>query len=174
MTSIRSTPAPPVSHQVVELKSGRHASPDKGACVVELASMLAGERFSDHPHSVCPVIASYMRTVNDCLDEEERKELYPYAAAIVGTRGSRPLRLRRGHLCHSWLLGLSGASSPLKRFFARWTSSGEAALLCAKAALRKGGPPLALALADALIAEGAAAEPQEGEAVAAPAVTATA
>jgi hypothetical protein len=67
--AIRSTLAPPVSHQVVELKAGKHASPEKGACVVELASMLAGERFSDHPRSVCPVIASFMRALNDELGD---------------------------------------------------------------------------------------------------------
>jgi hypothetical protein len=141
--------------------------------VVELASMLAGERFSDHPRSVCPVIASYMRTVNDCLDEAERQELYPYAAAIVGTRGSRRLGARRGRLCLSWLQGMGGASSPWGRFFARWMSNGETALLCAKAALREGGAPLALALADALIAEGKPAEPEGEETFASAAVTAT-
>lgn len=174
MTSIRSTPAPPVGHQVVDLRPGRHSSPEQGACVVELASMLAGERFSDHPRSVCPVIASYMRTVNDRLDEEERQELYPYAAAIVGSRGSRRLSVRRGRLCFSWLQGLDGGSSRVGRFFARWVSGSEAAVLCAKAALREGGSPMALALADALIGEGRTAKPRDDEAAAPPAVTATA
>lgn len=165
---------PRASHQTVCLKQGRHSTPDRGACVVELASMLAGERFSDHPRAVCPVIASYMRTLNDCLDEAERQQLYPYAAAIVGTRGSRRLSARRGRLCRSWLQGLGGASSPWGRFFGRWMSKGETALLCAKAALREGGPSLALALVDTLIAEGQVAEPEDEGAVASPAVTAPA
>lgn len=169
--SIRSTPVPPVSHQVVELKPGRHTSPEQGACVVELASMLAGERFSDHPRSVCPVIAAYMRTVNDCLDEDGRQELFPYAAAIVGTRDSRHSSVHRGRLCRVWMQGLGGPSSRWGRFFPGWVSGGEAASLCAKAALREGGPPLALALADALIAAGKAAGSQ-GEAATQAAVTA--
>ena len=37
LMTIRRTPAPPVSHQVVELAPGKHSSPEKGACVVELA-----------------------------------------------------------------------------------------------------------------------------------------
>ena len=34
-----------VNHQTVQLKAGRHRSPEEGACVMELESMLAGERF---------------------------------------------------------------------------------------------------------------------------------
>ena len=52
---------PERSHQTVTIRRGKHASPDRGACVVELASMLAGERFSDHPPTVCPVIAGFLR-----------------------------------------------------------------------------------------------------------------
>ena len=37
------------THQTVKLSRGKHDSPDEGACVMELASMLAGEDFSDHP-----------------------------------------------------------------------------------------------------------------------------
>jgi hypothetical protein len=33
---------------------GQHANPERGVCVMELASMLAGEPFTDHPRSVCP------------------------------------------------------------------------------------------------------------------------
>ena len=49
------------SHQTVRLGRGKHASPTDGVCVMELSSMLAGERFSDRPRSVCPVIASLLR-----------------------------------------------------------------------------------------------------------------
>jgi hypothetical protein len=45
----------PVTHQTIKLSKGKHASPGDGACVMELASMLAAEPFSDHP-AVCPVI----------------------------------------------------------------------------------------------------------------------
>jgi hypothetical protein len=106
----------PVSHQTIQLSKGRHASPEEGACVVELASMLAGERFSDHPTSVCPVIAALMRNYNDRIDDRRRQDLYPYAARIVGTRGSAELeRARTRYLSDciperrsgiwAWLLG---------------------------------------------------------------------
>lgn len=77
-----------MSHQTIQLSKGKHASPEEGACVVELASMLAGEQFSDHPVSVCPVIAAVLRSYNDRADDFRRQDLYPYAAKIVGTRGS--------------------------------------------------------------------------------------
>jgi len=32
---------------------------------MELASMLAGEPFSDHPDSVCPTIAGFLRAYNE-------------------------------------------------------------------------------------------------------------
>jgi hypothetical protein len=37
----------PVSHQTIKLSKGKHRAPEDGACVMELASMLAGESFTD-------------------------------------------------------------------------------------------------------------------------------
>jgi hypothetical protein len=53
---------------------------------MELASMLAGERFSDRPSSVCPVLAALLRAYNDVLDDARRQDLYRFAADSVGTR----------------------------------------------------------------------------------------
>jgi len=49
---------PDTTHQTVRLSRGKHSSPDRGACVMELASMLAGEPFSDRLDCVCPVLGS--------------------------------------------------------------------------------------------------------------------
>src|SRR5437764_13761324 len=76
----------PVTHQTVRLSKGRHSSPEEGACVMELASMLAGEPFTDHPMSVCPVIGSFLRAYNDTVGDERRQDLYAYASRIVGSR----------------------------------------------------------------------------------------
>ena len=76
-------------YQTVELSRGSHGSPDEGACVMELASMLAGERFSDHPKSVSRVIAGFLRAYNDAIDRDRRRDLFACAAAVVGTHGSR-------------------------------------------------------------------------------------
>jgi hypothetical protein len=77
----------PASHQTVKLSEGKHTSPEDGVCVMELASMLAGERFTDRPGSVSSPIAALLRRYNDWLggDEDRRQTLYGYAARVVGT-----------------------------------------------------------------------------------------
>jgi hypothetical protein len=79
----------PVTHQTVRLGKGKHHSPAQGACVMELASMLAGEPFGDHPRSVSRPIAAFLRRYNDLIDDERRQDLYGYAAKAVAT-ASRP------------------------------------------------------------------------------------
>jgi hypothetical protein len=90
------------NHQTVRLAKGRHRSADDGVCVMELASMLSGERFSDHPASVCPTIGAFLRSYNDGLDDEPRQELYRFAATVVGTRASRAVEAARLRLCADW------------------------------------------------------------------------
>ena len=84
----------PVTHQTIRLSKGKHTSKEHGACVMELASMLADEPFSDHPASVCPVIGSLLRAYNDSIDDRRRQDLYGYAAKVVGSRGSARARAR--------------------------------------------------------------------------------
>jgi hypothetical protein len=79
---------PPTSYQTIKLSRGRHSSPEHGACVMELASMLAGESFTDHPRSVSRPIASFLRGYNDLVDDRRRADLYRYAAQAVGTASS--------------------------------------------------------------------------------------
>lgn len=87
------------THQTIKLSKGKHTSPDDGACVMELASMLAGEPFTDHPASVCPVIGSFLRAYNDSIDDSRRQDLYAYASMVVGSRTSADVqRLRAEHL----------------------------------------------------------------------------
>ena len=63
--------------------------------------MLSGERFSDHPSSACPVIASFLRTFNDLVDDECRQELYACAAAVVGSRASKKVQRARAKRLNS-------------------------------------------------------------------------
>jgi hypothetical protein len=92
----------PVSHQTIKLSKGKHSSPDTGACVMELASMLAGESFTDHPHSVCPAIAGFLRSYNDSIDDRRRQDLYPYAAKAVGSRSTPAIERERARRLLSW------------------------------------------------------------------------
>lgn len=99
--------ASPATFQTVTLRVGHHRCPEDGVCVVELASMLAEEQFSDHPRSVSRVIAAIMRCYNDRA-KDRRQDLYGYAAAIVGTAGSPAVERRRVDHCLSELAELEG------------------------------------------------------------------
>jgi hypothetical protein len=92
----------PVSHQTIKLSKGKHSSPETGACVMELASMLAGESFTDHPQSVCPAIAGFLRSYNDSVDDRRRQDLYPYAAKAVGSRTTPVIERERARRLLSW------------------------------------------------------------------------
>jgi hypothetical protein len=87
----------------VRLARGKHASPESGACVMELASMLSGEPFCDHPRSVCPVIAAFLRVYNDELCDHDRPALLAYASSTIGTSGGRSLRRWRHGRLLAWM-----------------------------------------------------------------------
>lgn len=157
------------SHQNVRLFRGNHRSPADGACVMELASILAGEPFSDRPRAVCRVAAAYLRALNDDLDDDTRHALYPYASAAVGTAGGVALERRRANRCrmkHRELRGSTGAigrvigmtlgspakSTPKLEHFAQ-------SLVRAFRRTGRGWEARALAFADELIAMSAPAGP---------------
>jgi hypothetical protein len=82
---------------------------------MELASMLAVEPFSDHPHSVCPVIGAFLRAYNDGLPDDRRQDLYAYAARVVGTASGRRLRRERARRCLLWFAAeIPGSRAPSK------------------------------------------------------------
>jgi hypothetical protein len=96
---------------------------------MELASLLAGEAFSDHPKSVCPVIAAFLRGYNDALPDDERDELYRYAAMVVGSAGPSKARRERARRLARWARG--GQSARGVGLFARaggWTFIARAAV----------------------------------------------
>jgi hypothetical protein len=92
----------PIGYQTITLSKGKHGLPEDGACVMELASMLAGEPFNDHPRSVCPVIGSFLRAYNDRIDDGRRQDLYAYAAKVVGSRASRDVQHARAERLSAW------------------------------------------------------------------------
>ncbi len=90
------------SFQTVRLSRGKHPSPQEGACVMELASMLAGRTFSDSVACVDPAIGGFLRGYNDHLSDELRQDLYRYAARVLDTRGDAELASRRAAMCRTW------------------------------------------------------------------------
>jgi len=142
------------SFQTVRLKPGRHISPEHGVCVMELASMLAGERFTDRPRSVSPVVAEFLRTYNDLVDDQRRQDLYRLAAASVGTRSSSTTERLRA----DWLPNAAGEC--LRDRLAGWLSipahrrAVRAKRVATELAMEPGRHTTALALAEQLIAIG--------------------
>ena len=86
----------------IRLAPGSHSSPREGVCVVELASVLAAEKFSDRPRCVCPVVGAFLRGWNDRAPHAERQRLAPYAALIVGSRQSSQVTRERRDICLAW------------------------------------------------------------------------
>ena len=76
--------APFVPDGVPVLSRGRHRTPRKGACFMEMASFLAGERWSDHPSCTHPVLATLARCVNDMLDDTSRQRIGTMIPEVVG------------------------------------------------------------------------------------------
>jgi hypothetical protein len=73
------------------LSPGRHRSPLRGACFMEFASYLAGERWSDHPACTHGTLAHLARMVNDRTSEAGRARLTPLIPAVVGLTSDDPL-----------------------------------------------------------------------------------
>jgi hypothetical protein len=111
-------------------------------CVMELSSLLAGERFSDQPASVDPVIAALLRIINDVMDGDERRRLIPYASRVIGTAGGLRARRARARICARYVG---------KRVVVRPEPWGARA---ATRALRRADVDGVLALCDRLIAAG--------------------
>ncbi|MFZ0042100.1 MAG: hypothetical protein WAK93_12395 [Solirubrobacteraceae bacterium] len=86
----------------MRLSRGAHKVPDEGACVVELASLLSGEPFSDRPKSVCPALRSFLHGYNDALPDHLREDLYALGSDIVGTRSIAAVTAWRARLCLGW------------------------------------------------------------------------
>jgi hypothetical protein len=108
----------PGTAPLVRLEPGSHRSPSDGVCIVELASMIAGEPFSDSPRCVDRVIAAFLRGWNDRAGYADRQRLHPYASRVVGTGGCRRISRIRRDLCLSWT-GADLDRGPLRRIAAR-------------------------------------------------------
>jgi hypothetical protein len=69
------------------LSAGKHRSPRTGACFMELASLLAGERWSDHPTCTHPLLAAVARLVNDHTSDAGRQRLADLIPSVIGLTG---------------------------------------------------------------------------------------
>jgi len=90
--------------RVKTLKASSHNGPREGMCVLEAASYIAREPWSDHPECVCPVIGAFLRSWNDGLPDAERTTLLlPLLPKLVGTRNPA-MEERRSLMAADWLV----------------------------------------------------------------------
>ncbi len=77
---------PPQALVKVDLAVGKHDKPTQGMCVMEMASLLAKEKFSDHPTCVNEVITRSAQRVNDSVSEADRQRLKKLLPRIMRCR----------------------------------------------------------------------------------------
>lgn len=85
------------------LSRGKHRRPRHGACFMEMASVLAGEQWSDHPGCTHPLLGELARLVNDSSSDRHRSELAVLVPTVVG--------LRPPEEDVRWTLGLTAATA---------------------------------------------------------------
>jgi hypothetical protein len=87
----------------LQLDKGCHGSPDQGLCLLEAAAFVAGEKHTDNPACVSPVLGAFGRSINDQLDNDQRQQLKPLIVQLPGTTGDG-LDEARGYLALDWLV----------------------------------------------------------------------
>lgn len=73
-----------------QLRPGRHRRKRHGVCLMEYTSILAGERFSDHPRCTDPVLAAIARAVNDYSSDGSRQRLAILATDLAAASPAGP------------------------------------------------------------------------------------
>jgi len=99
------------------LSKGKHRSPRKGACFMEYASFLAGERWSDHPRCTHSLLAGVARDINDHTSDAGRSRLVPLIPSVVGLNGDDP-RVDVGIAVRCALVALPVVAEPRQRALA--------------------------------------------------------
>ena len=72
------------------LARGKHRRPEQGACFMEMASVLAGEAWSDAPPCTHPLLARLARRVNDLTSDAGRRRLAPMIPSVIGLTSDDP------------------------------------------------------------------------------------
>jgi hypothetical protein len=88
------------SFDQVSLSRGAHPRREDGLCAMELVAWMAGEPHTDEPQCACPVIAAYVRALNDALPDDATRTrlLTPLVPTLLNTRGVVADERRRGML----------------------------------------------------------------------------
>ena len=91
--------------EALALSSGSHEEFNKGMCVMEAVSYVAGEPWSDAPECASSVITAFMVSWNDSLGDEPRNRLLkPLIPLLVGTRSTAEVEERRSYMALDWMI----------------------------------------------------------------------
>jgi len=71
--------------QLPPLEGGAHDEGSGSLCAMEMVAYMERLPHSDSPECTCPVLASYVRTLNDNMNDEQRQKLLPILPMLVGT-----------------------------------------------------------------------------------------
>jgi hypothetical protein len=111
------TPTVTAPNLMPVLSRGKHRNLRRGACFMEMASFLAGERWSDHPVCTHPLLAEMARLVNDCVTDQLRPQLIPMIPSVIGLT-SDDLRMDVAIALRSAAVALPIAAEPRQRVLA--------------------------------------------------------
>jgi hypothetical protein len=96
----------------IQLTPGTHGGLVDGACLMEAAAYVAGERWSDAPDCASDVTAALLRNLNDLLPRGPRQELKRYLPRLVGSQGTDAQENERAALAVAWLHHGPGRALP--------------------------------------------------------------
>jgi hypothetical protein len=95
--------------ETVTLEKGCHQTLEDGVCAMEMVAYLAGETHSDSPACTSPVLAAFVRSWNDVINDDATRArlLKPILPRLIGTVGSRAVEQRRADLALDWSIRVS-------------------------------------------------------------------
>jgi len=82
-----------------KLDTGGHQNAEQGLCAMEAVAWLEGLPHSDSPECTCPVIAAFVRRMNDRMPDDVRQQLVAYLPKLVGTVSPEHKTERAEYLC---------------------------------------------------------------------------
>jgi hypothetical protein len=102
--ALRASERPSLNLEELVLSVGAHGSQAEGVCVMEAASIVAGEPWSDRPACASPVIGRFLRRWNDTLTWKPRQSLKRFICPVIGTRTTDADEALRARLVQDWVV----------------------------------------------------------------------
>jgi len=119
---------------------------------MEWVSYLAGERHSNEPYRVSPVLRAFRRTLNEAMEDEPHQRLLPYLERTIRSRAAWAASLGAARAV-AWMPQAAGRGAALE---VAWSSTGRPAWAAALIGVRKLACDRATAISDEIAGDAAA------------------